>query len=98
LINPSFLNLAGALEGTRNGIPKRQVDISNLLVAWDATMLAVRASSVDFVLSDLPFGQRCLSLSLMYQPLPAIFCECARVLQPGRGRMILLSTPWVSIT
>ena len=88
--NPSFSKLAGVLEGSSNGISNRKDETSNLLVAWDATMLPVRASSIDCVISDLPFGQQCLSLSSLNQILPLIFSECARVLQPGRGRMILL--------
>ena len=63
---------------------------SQLSVAWDAAYLPLRTGSVDAVVSDLPFGKMCLSSSTLEKLLPLIMHECARVLLPGRGRMVLL--------
>jgi hypothetical protein len=60
------------------------------LLAWDATNLPLRAESVDVVVSDLPFGQHCMSSTKLASFLPLLFGELARVLQPGCGRMVLL--------
>jgi hypothetical protein len=87
LNHPTIASAAGALEqAARKGPPA-----SSLLAAWDAAHLPIRTSSVDAVVSDLPFGQKCLSANALSQLLPLIFLECARVLVPGQGRMVLLS-------
>jgi hypothetical protein len=87
LNHPTIASAAGALEqAARKGPPA-----SSLLAAWDAAHLPIRTSSVDAVVSDLPFGQKCLSANALNQLLPLIFLECARVLVPGQGRMVLLS-------
>ena len=59
------------------------------LTAWDASYLPIRAQSVDAIVSDLPFGQRCLTSSRLHNLLPLMASEWARVLHP-RGRMVLL--------
>lgn len=59
------------------------------LVAWDAALLPLRTSCVDVVVSDLPFGQQCLSSTKLDTLLPLILGECGRVLRPG-GTMLLL--------
>ena len=64
---------------------------SSLLVAWDAVHLPMRTSSVDVAVSDLPFGQQCLSLNALNELLPFIFLECARVVMPTTGRMVMLA-------
>ena len=63
---------------------------SSLLAAWDATFLPVRSGCVDAVVSDLPFGQQCLSAGALTQLLPLIMRQCARVLSPNTGRMVVL--------
>ena len=63
---------------------------SSLLTAWDAAHLPLRTCSVDVCISDLPFGKQCLSSNLLKQLLPLIFLECARVLFPSSGRMLML--------
>lgn len=67
------------------------------LMAWDATNLPFRAGSVDAVVSDLPFGQHCMSTSKLAGFLPLLFGEMARVLQPRNGRMILLCGSYPAI-
>lgn len=58
--------------------------------AWDAGALPIRTASIDVVVSDLPFGKQCLSSNKLYRFLPLWFCELARVLCPGTGRVVLL--------
>jgi len=59
-------------------------------LAWDATMLPIRGNSVDCVLSDLPFGIRCMSSKKLHSFLPLLFGECARCLRMKTGKMTLL--------
>jgi tRNA G10 N-methylase Trm11 len=59
------------------------------MAAWDAAYLPIRTASVDVIVSDLPFGQQCLSAKALSDLLPLIVSEMARVLRP-RGRMVLL--------
>lgn len=66
------------------------------LLAWDAARLPLRTSSVDAILSDLPFGQQCLSSAKLDMLLPLILGELGRVLRPG-ATMILLCGAYPSI-
>ena len=66
------------------------------LLAWDAAMLPLRTSCVDAVVSDLPFGQQCLSTAKLDVLLPLILGEISRVLRPG-GSMVLLCGAFPSI-
>ncbi|CAJ1969290.1 unnamed protein product [Cylindrotheca closterium] len=65
-------------------------NFSRLSVAWDAALLPLRSGIVDAVVSDLPFGKMCLSASAVEQLLPLVMVQCARVLVPKTGRMVLL--------
>jgi Putative RNA methylase family UPF0020 len=60
------------------------------MLAWDATNLPVRPQSIDVVISDLPFGRKCMSTSELDKFLPLFLSEAARVLRPSVGRMVLL--------
>jgi len=64
-----------------------EADVS---AAWDAALLPLCDRSVDTVVSDLPFGVKCLTAAKLQKLLPLAFRECARVLRPGTGRMVLL--------
>jgi hypothetical protein len=86
LNNPSFMNAASALEWGGDNTNHN----SSLLVAWDAAHLPIRSCSIDAIVSDLPFGQQCLSSNSLNRLLPLLFWECARVLVPTTGRMVLL--------
>ncbi|KAJ9459487.1 putative THUMP domain-containing protein 3-like [Diplonema papillatum] len=76
-----------------DGCKKRRVDPARgaapavAVCQWDATRLPLRSSSVDVVLSDLPFGNRC---SFKAKLFPLLLCEFARVLRPG-GRCTFLA-------
>ena len=96
LNNQKYTEVAGVMENLRRRkttIKSTTHDLksSSLLVAWDATHLPMRTSSVDVVVSDLPFGQQCLSVTALNQLLPLVFLECARVLTPITGRMVVLA-------
>lgn len=58
--------------------------------AWDAALLPIRNGSVDCIISDLPFGSKCLSSSKLQRFLPLLISECARVLRPESGRIVFL--------
>lgn len=62
---------------------------STNLCAWDTGSLPIRSSSIDVIVSDLPFGKQCLSSSKLYMILPLWLGELARVLRPF-GRIVLL--------
>ena len=96
LNNPKYTEVAGMMQSLsrrQNGVNGvvSTLKSSSLLVAWDAAHLPVRTSSVDVIVSDLPFGQQCLSMTALNQLLPLIFLECARVLTPLTGRMVVLA-------
>jgi Predicted N6-adenine-specific DNA methylase len=59
-------------------------------LAWDAAMLPIRENSVDCILSDLPFGVRCMSSKKLHSFLPLLFGECARCLRMKTGKMTIL--------
>jgi hypothetical protein len=70
--------------------------VSNLC-GWDATHIPMRTSSVDVIISDLPFGQLCLSSAKLGKFLPLVMTECARLLRPGTGRMVLLCGSYMQV-
>eukprot|EP01064_Diplonema_japonicum_P014187 TRINITY_DN2173_c0_g2_i1.p1 TRINITY_DN2173_c0_g2~~TRINITY_DN2173_c0_g2_i1.p1 ORF type:complete len:507 (+),score=113.62 TRINITY_DN2173_c0_g2_i1:34-1554(+) len=55
---------------------------------WNATSLPIRTGSVDVVITDLPFGNRCAKGSK--KAFPMFFEEFARILRPG-GRLTFLA-------
>jgi len=61
--------------------------------AWDAALLPLRGGSVDCIISDIPFGSKCLSAKRLSRFLPLLLSECARVLRPATGRCLLLCGP-----
>jgi len=62
-----------------------------MLCAWDSVDLPLATASVDVIVSDLPFGQTCLSSFRLTQLVPLLLDSWARVLKPApTGRMVLL--------
>eukprot|EP01059_Diplonema_ambulator_P032136 TRINITY_DN6154_c1_g7_i1.p1 TRINITY_DN6154_c1_g7~~TRINITY_DN6154_c1_g7_i1.p1 ORF type:complete len:506 (+),score=161.29 TRINITY_DN6154_c1_g7_i1:668-2185(+) len=55
---------------------------------WNAASLPLRTASIDVLVSDLPFGNRCNKGSK--KGFPLMFAEFARVLRPG-GRLTFLA-------
>lgn len=66
------------------------------LLAWDATWLPIRSQSIDVVVSDLPFGQQCMSSGKLQTFLPLWMAEMARVLLPN-SKMVLLCGAFAAI-
>lgn len=62
---------------------------SSDIMSWDASLLPIRDASVDIIISDLPFGMRCLSSHKLKSFLPLLLAECGRCLRPS-GQMTLL--------
>ena len=76
------------------GAQKHQKDLSCSggfgMMSWDASSLPIRGDgSIDCIISDLPFGVKCMSAKRLQTFLPLLFSECARVLRKS-GRMTLL--------
>lgn len=59
------------------------------IMAWDASSIPLRDGCVDCIISDLPFGVKCMSSTRLQTFLPLLFSECARVLCTS-GTMTLL--------
>jgi hypothetical protein len=81
---------------TQRGLESLPSSVANFM-AWDAGNIPIRTGVVDAVVSDLPFGQRCLSTAKLTNLLPLILGECARVLRPGTGHMVLLCGAYAPI-
>ena len=60
------------------------------MMVWDAALLPLRDQFVDVVISDLPFGQKCLSSHEVNQLLTPVVSELARVVVKTTGRLVLL--------
>lgn len=60
------------------------------LLGLDAGYLPFRAESVDVVVSDLPFGQQCLSSAKLDGLIPLLIGELSRIVRRNTGRMVLL--------
>jgi hypothetical protein len=60
------------------------------VLSWDATSIPIRDSVIDCIISDLPFGLKCMSAKTLNSFLPLLFSECARLLRRKSGRMTLL--------
>eukprot|EP01060_Flectonema_neradi_P009790 TRINITY_DN1698_c1_g2_i1.p1 TRINITY_DN1698_c1_g2~~TRINITY_DN1698_c1_g2_i1.p1 ORF type:complete len:494 (+),score=78.93 TRINITY_DN1698_c1_g2_i1:54-1535(+) len=50
---------------------------------WNAMQLPLRSSSIDVIMSDFPFGNRCGSSCKNAKLYPAVLSEIARILRPG---------------
>ncbi|KAF2349917.1 THUMP domain [Trinorchestia longiramus] len=61
------------------------------LLKWDATKIPFRDSSVDVVVSDLPFGKRSGSRVDNRTLYLSALQETARIVRPGSGRAVLLT-------
>lgn len=58
-------------------------------LSWNASLIPVRDGCIDHIISDLPFGVRCMSAAKLKSFLPLLFSECARILCRG-GTMTML--------
>lgn len=76
--------VGGAARGGRQGL-------SCDVILWNATRLPWRDGTVDRVVCDLPFGNRCGTFKTRERLCPRVVGEMARVLRPSTGRAVLLS-------
>ncbi|KAI3370119.1 hypothetical protein L3Q82_024910 [Scortum barcoo] len=60
-------------------------------VRWDICNLPVRTSSVDIIITDMPFGKRMGSKKGNWDLYPSCLREMARVCRPGSGKAVLLT-------
>ncbi|KAI4883067.1 hypothetical protein NFI96_029364 [Prochilodus magdalenae] len=60
-------------------------------IQWDLCHLPMRPSSVDIIITDMPFGKRMGSKKKNWDLYPSCLREMARVCRPGTGRAVLLT-------
>ncbi|XP_028302651.1 tRNA (guanine(6)-N(2))-methyltransferase THUMP3 [Gouania willdenowi] len=60
-------------------------------VRWDLCNLPLRTSSVDIIITDMPFGKRMGSRKKNWDLYPSCLREMARVCRPGSGKAVLLT-------
>ncbi|KAM6980742.1 tRNA (guanine(6)-N(2))-methyltransferase THUMP3 [Aplochiton taeniatus] len=60
-------------------------------VQWDLCHLPMRTSSVDIIITDMPFGKRMGSRKKNWDLYPSCLREMARVCRPGSGKAALLT-------
>ncbi|KAI7807585.1 THUMP domain-containing protein 3 [Triplophysa rosa] len=72
------------VERSSSGLP---IDI----IQWDLCNLSVRNSSVDIIITDMPFGKRMGSRKKNWDLYPLCLREMARVCKPDTGRAVLLT-------
>lgn len=71
-------------KGSASGLP---IDT----VQWDLCNLPMRTSSVDIIITDMPFGKRMGSRKKNWDLYPSCLREMARVCRPGSGKAVLLT-------
>ncbi|XP_072308332.1 tRNA (guanine(6)-N2)-methyltransferase THUMP3 [Eucyclogobius newberryi] len=60
-------------------------------VRWDLCNLPMKTSSVDIIITDMPFGKRMGSRKKNWDLYPSCLREMARVVRPGSGKAVLLT-------
>ncbi|XP_019736864.1 THUMP domain-containing protein 3 [Hippocampus comes] len=60
-------------------------------VRWDLCSLPMRSSSVDIIITDMPFGKRMGSRKKNWDLYPSCLREMARVCRPASGKAVLLT-------
>ncbi|XP_077581853.1 tRNA (guanine(6)-N(2))-methyltransferase THUMP3 [Stigmatopora nigra] len=102
---PSSFHIAGdnndiAVNRTVNNvchIQKRKEDKGSTpglpidTIRWDLCSLPMRSSSVDIVITDMPFGKRMGSRKKNWDLYPSCLREMARVCRPASGKAVLLT-------
>ncbi|KAG0565991.1 hypothetical protein KC19_7G029500 [Ceratodon purpureus] len=61
------------------------------VVRWDASMLPLRTASIDRVICDMPFGNRCGNHKVREVLCPRVVKQVVRVLRPGSGIAVLMA-------
>jgi tRNA G10 N-methylase Trm11 len=105
LNNPSMKNVALDYLCKASNLLRRNTENTSTynvntvadLLAWDALNIPLRNNTIDVIVSDLPFGQLCMSSSKLDIFLPLLIAEMARILRPSSGRMVLLCGSYIGI-
>ncbi|CAL9704665.1 unnamed protein product [Knipowitschia caucasica] len=71
-------------KGSASGLP---IDT----VRWNLCNLPMKTSSVDIIITDMPFGKRMGSRKKNWDLYPSCLREMARVVRPGSGKAVLLT-------
>ncbi|KAM7402070.1 hypothetical protein PAMP_017340 [Pampus punctatissimus] len=82
--NTRHIQKRRAETGSASGLP---IDT----VQWDLCNLPIRTSSVDIIITDMPFGKRMGSKKNNWDLYPSCLREMARVCRPGSGKAVLLT-------
>ena len=82
--NAHYVNAIRAQSGASGVLPLDPL-------VWDATCLPLRTSSVDVILTDLPYGKRMGSKQENWKLYPALLSEFGRVCRPSSSRAALLT-------
>ncbi|CAM6129646.1 unnamed protein product [Calypogeia fissa] len=61
------------------------------VLQWDAAHLPLRDGTVDRVICDMPFGNRCGNAKVREWLCPKVVKEVVRILQPGTGIAVLMA-------
>ncbi|KAL2613006.1 hypothetical protein R1flu_024698 [Riccia fluitans] len=61
------------------------------VLLWDAANLPLRNGTVDRVVCDTPFGNRCGNYKVREWLCPKVVKEVVRILQPGTGMAVLMA-------
>ena len=95
IFGPCLRSFEGNLETFRKfGRPnQRQLELSHVnMFQADATNLPLRDSSIDCIISDLPFGKRIGSKKSNREIFLPFFNDLARVTRPENGRAVVMTT------
>jgi Putative RNA methylase family UPF0020 len=85
-VNTDYTSEARGLLRTKNSGRQSASEFLGL----DAGYLPFRDETFDVIVSDLPFGQQCLSSTQLEGLIPLLIWELSRVLRRESGRMVLL--------
>ncbi|XP_030062941.1 tRNA (guanine(6)-N(2))-methyltransferase THUMP3 isoform X2 [Microcaecilia unicolor] len=90
-VNRTANNIVSLLKKCQNKDSSFSWGLAVDAVHWDIFNLPLRTSSVDIIVTDMPFGKRIGSKRKNWDLYPACLREMSRVCRPGTGRAVLLT-------
>uniref|UniRef100_A0A671P220 THUMP domain-containing protein 3-like n=1 Tax=Sinocyclocheilus anshuiensis TaxID=1608454 RepID=A0A671P220_9TELE len=88
-VSRSVNNIKHILKRTHDGGSSSGLPLD--VVQWDLCNLPMRSSSVDIIITDMPFGKRMGSKKKNWELYPLCLREMARVCKPGTAKAVLLT-------